>query len=99
MRDGQPFYALFQGVHGGVAAREHVTTYFRLPGARVLRITLVAPDDRLVRVPGLRPGLAPFPWNRPGDPWVGTLTFSRPGCWRVYIDRSGEDGEIWLHVR
>jgi hypothetical protein len=99
MRDGDPFYALFDGVDRGVTAGDHVQTYFRMPGARALRITLVGPDDQLVRAGGVRPGLAPYPWDRPGDPWVGRLTFSRPGCWRVYVERSSDDGELWLHVR
>jgi hypothetical protein len=98
MRGGEPFYALFEGVTE-LRADEELTTYLRMPGARVLRMTLVAPDDRLVRVGGPRPGLAPFRWERPGDPWVGTLTFSRGGCWRIYVDRSGVDGEIWVLVR
>jgi hypothetical protein len=98
MRGGAPFYALFEGT-AELTARDHVVTYLRMPGARVLRMTLVGPDDRPVRVAGLRPGLAPFPWDRPGDPWVGTLTFSRGGCWRIYVDRSGTDGEMWVHVR
>jgi hypothetical protein len=98
MRDGQPFYALFDGARSGIDARDHLTTFFRLPGARVLRVTLVGPGDRLVRVAGMRPGLPSFRWDRPGDPWTGTLTFSRPGCWRIYVHRSGDDGEIWLHV-
>jgi hypothetical protein len=97
MRGGEPFYALFAGTKRLTAGRR-VITYLRLPGARVVRMTLVGPDDRLVRVGGLRPGLAPFPWDRPGDPWVGTLTFSRGGCWRVYLDRSGYDGELWVRV-
>jgi hypothetical protein len=99
MRDGEPFYALFDGVRSQIAAGAHITTYLRMPGARVVRLTLVGPDDRLVHVAGLRPGLAPYPWDRPGDPWTGTLTFPRSGCWRVYVDRAGDDGEAWLHVR
>jgi hypothetical protein len=98
MRGGQPFYGLFRGAKQ-LTAGDGVTTYFHMPGARVLRVTLVGPGDRIVRVGGLRPGLTPFPWDRPGDPWVGTLTFSRGGCWRVYVDRSGYDGEMWVHVR
>jgi hypothetical protein len=98
MRGGQPFYALFEGVTQ-LRSGDPLTTYLRMPGARVPRITLVSADDHLVRVGGLRPGLSPFSWDRPGDPWVATLTFSRAGCWRVYVDRSGFDGEIWVHVR
>jgi hypothetical protein len=99
MRDGEPFYALFVGAHSAVRAGDHVRSYLHMPGARVLRATLVGPDGQLVRVDGLRPGLAPFRWDRPGDPWAGTMTFGRSGCWRIYVDRSGDDGEIWLHVR
>ena len=98
MRGGQPFYALFDGVER-LTAGKPLTTYLRLPGARVLRVTLVGPNDRLARGTGLRPSLPPYPWDRPGDPWVGTLTFTQSGCWRIYVDRAGFDGEIWVRVR
>lgn len=97
MRGGQPFYALFDGVEKlptGIA----LTTYLHIPGARVLRVTLVGPSDRLVRGTGLRPGLPPYPWDRPGDAWMGTLTFPQSGCWRIYVDRAGFDGEMWVRV-
>ncbi len=97
MRGGQPFYVLFDGANKLTSERP-LTTYLRLPGARVLRITLVGPDDRLVRGSGLRPGLPPYPWDRPGDPWVGTLTFPQGGCWRIYVDRAGYDGDMWVRV-
>jgi hypothetical protein len=95
MRGGQPFYALFDGARRLATERPQLL-YLRMPGARTLRITLVGPDDRLVRVSGLRPGLPPYPWDRPGDPWTGTLTFPQAGCWRIYVDRSGFDGELWV---
>jgi hypothetical protein len=97
MRNGEPFYAMFDGAQRLESGRA-MTTYLRVPGARVLRITLVGRADRLVRGAGLRPGLPPYPWDRPGDPWVGTLTFPQSGCWRIYVDRAGFDGEMWVRV-
>jgi hypothetical protein len=97
MRDGQPFYGLFAGVRQLTAGKD-LTAYLRIPGARASRVTLVGPDGRLARGTGLRPGLPPYPWDRPGDPWLGTLTFSRSGCWRIYVDRAGLDGEMWVRV-
>jgi hypothetical protein len=97
MRDGQPLSALFDGVQR-LARGRATKTYLRLPGSRVLRVTLVGPGDRLVRGTRLRPGLPPYGWDRPGDPWVGTLTFPRSGCWRIYVDRDGYDGDIYVHV-
>jgi hypothetical protein len=97
MRGGDPFYALFDGVRSLPAGRP-LTTYLRLPGARSVRLTLIGPQDRIVRVPPPHPGLPPYPWARPGDAWAGTVTFPQTGCWRIAVARSTLDGEMWVRV-
>jgi hypothetical protein len=47
---------------------------------------------------GFRPGLPPFEWPGGGTPWTGTLTFAKAGCWRVYVQRGGLTGELWLRA-
>jgi hypothetical protein len=97
MRNGDPFYALFDGVRT-VPAKRSITTYFRLPGVRTVRIMMIGPNDRLSRASGLRPGLPPYPWDQPGDAWLGTITLPLPGCWRIYIERGELDGEMWVRA-
>jgi hypothetical protein len=63
-----------------------------------VRLTLIGPQDRITRVPAPHPGLPPYPWARPGDPWTGTVAFPQTGCWRVAVARGGLDGEMWVRV-
>lgn len=97
MRGGGVFSALFSDVDT-LTAGTPITTYWRIGGARALQIVLVGPADRIVPVSGVRPGVAPFTWNRPGEPWQSELTFPQPGCWRVYVARGSADGELWVRV-
>ena len=97
MRGGGVASALFTGV-GALAAGEPIPTYWRVGGGGALKITLVGPSDRIVRVSGVRPGVPPFTWDPPGEPWQSTLTFPQPGCWRIYLVRGGTDGEVWVRV-
>ena len=97
MRGGGAFYALFTGVDA-LTAGTPMTAYWRIEGSRALRIELVGPGDRLVRVSGVRPGMAPFPWDQPGEPWQSDVTFPQPVCWRIYVARGDVDGELWVRV-
>jgi hypothetical protein len=97
MRGGEPFYALFDGAPA-LRAGPSTTVYWRLQGARSVRVLLIGANDRIVRITGLHPGLPPYPWPRHGDAWVGTITFPQPGCWRIYIARSDTDGEMWVRA-
>lgn len=37
-------------------------------------------------------------WNHPGSE-VGTgFNFPHSGCWRIHVERSDVDGDLWLHV-
>jgi hypothetical protein len=93
---GDAIWALFQtrtGVHAGRA----VAVHWRVSGSHALQITLVGPGDQLVRVTGAHP--EPLPgWVRPGDPWAATLTFPLAGCWRIYVQRGAQWGNLWLPV-
>jgi hypothetical protein len=88
-------WALFEG--GEIRAGAPVDVYWRIGGDKALRITLVGPNDRIVAVSAPRP--QPHPeWDRPGEPWVSTITFPQPGCWRVYVERSRREGDLWVVV-
>jgi hypothetical protein len=93
---GQAVWALFQtqeDVHAGRAT----TVYWRIGGNHALRITLIGAGDRLIQITGAHP--QPLSgWVRPGEPWVSTLNFPQPGCWRVFVERGSQNGDLWLQV-
>jgi hypothetical protein len=97
VQGGDPFYVLFSGARSLTHGRA-LTAYLRLPGARSVRITLMGPQDKIARATGVHPGLPSFPWVHPGDPWTGIITFPQPGCWRVHVQRSALDGDMWVRV-
>lgn len=89
-------WALFEG-DGTVGWGVPVDVYWRIGGDKGLRITLIGPNDRIASVPAPHP--QPHPeWDRPGEPWVSSITFPQPGCWRVYVERSRVQGDLWLTV-
>lgn len=89
-------WALFEG-DGTVSSGEPVDVYWRVGGDKGLRITLIGPNYRTAPVPAPRP--QPHDeWVRPGEPWVSSVTFPQPGCWRVYVERSKVQGDLWLVV-
>jgi len=94
---GGSVYALFAGVDG-LTAGSQITTYWRLGGDRALRITMIGPDDRIVHAHAVRPGIPAFTWDQPGEPWRSELLFPQPGCWRLYVQRGGLDGDLWVRV-
>lgn len=96
--DQEPLTMLFAGAHHTIPANKTITTYVRVGGVRALRISLIDQAGHVDRVLGFRPGLPPFDWSGGGTPWKGTLTFTDPGCWRVYVQRGGLNGELWLHA-
>jgi hypothetical protein len=96
--DGEPLAVLFAGVQHTIPAGRSLTTYVRVGGVRALRVSVIGTDDHVDRILGFRPGLPPFTWDQPGTPWAGTLTFPKAGCWRVYVQRSGLTGELWIHA-
>ena len=96
--DHEPLTMLFAGAHHTIPANEAITTYVRVGGVRALRISLIDQTGHVDRVPGFRPGLPSFDWPGGGTPWEGTMTFARSGCWRVYVQRGGLTGELWLHA-
>jgi hypothetical protein len=94
----EPLTVLFAGVHRTIPAGRALTTYLRVGGARALRVSVIGTDDHVDRMLGFRPGLPRFNWDGPGTPWTGTLTFPKSGCWRVYVQRGGLTGELWVHA-
>jgi len=97
MRGTGSLFALFADVDT-LTAGTPITTYWRLGGARALRVTLVGPGDRVAHATGVRPGVPPFTWDQPGEPWSSVVTFPQPGCWRIYVARAGADGDVWVRV-
>ena len=97
MREGQSFFLLVNGA-ADLAAGKDYTTYARINGAGALKITMVGPSDRIVHATGVRPGVPPYTWGQPGEPWTATLAFPQPGCWRIYVQRGSLDGEAWVQV-
>lgn len=88
-------WALFEG--GEIRANDPIDVYWRIGGDKALRITLIGPNDRVVAVTAPRP--QPHPdWERPGEPWVSTIAFPQPGCWRVFVERSRRQGDLWVVV-
>jgi hypothetical protein len=96
--DHQPLTVLFARVHHTIPASKSLTTYVRVGGVRALRISLIDAAGHVARAPGFRPGLPPFDLPGGGTPWTGSITFPKAGCWRVYVQRAGLTGELWLHA-
>jgi len=96
--DHEPLTMLFAGVHHTIPAGKALTTYVRVGGVRALRISVIGTNDHVDRALGFRPSLPPFDWPGAGTPWAGSLTFPQNGCWRVYVQRGGLTGELWLHA-
>ena len=96
--DHEPLEMLFADTHHTVPVGKALATYVRVGGVRALRVSLIDHAGHVDRVLGFRPGLPSFDWPGGGTPWKGTLTFAKAGCWRVYVQRSGLTGELWLHV-
>jgi len=94
----EPLTMLFAGTHHTIPAAKALTTYVRVGGVRALRMSVIDQAGRVDRALGFRPGLPPFDWPGGGTPWKGTLTFAKTGCWRVYVQRGGLTGELWLHA-
>jgi hypothetical protein len=38
-------------------------------------------------------------WNRPGDEWGSIFVFNQPGCWQIHVQRTDNEGDLWLVVR
>lgn len=96
------FWALFQDANGvplqgSVPAVTDLTVYWRIEGDHALNVTLVGPNDRLVDVEGEHP--QPLEgWTEPGEPWVSSFAFPQPGCWRLFVERGGRHGDVWVRV-
>jgi hypothetical protein len=96
--DHEPLTVLFAGTHHTIQHGRSLLTYARVGGVRALRISVIGSNGHVSRVLGFRPGLPGFDWSGGGTPWKGTLTFADAGCWRVYVQRGGLTGELWLHA-
>lgn len=74
-----------------------IDVHWRIDGDKTMRVVLVGPNDRVVSVtpPNPDPSLT---WDRPGEPWSGTITFPQSGCWRVYVERARVRGDVWVEV-
>ena len=96
--DDEPLTVLFAGQRHTIPVGSALKTYVRVGGARALQVSVIGTDGHVDRVLGFRPGLTRFNWDRPGTPWTGTLTFPKAGCWRVYVQRGGLTGELWIRA-
>jgi hypothetical protein len=97
MRGAGSLFAFFAGVDA-LTADTPITAYWRLGGSRALRVTLIGPGDRVAHATSVRPGVPAFTWDHPGEPWSSVVTFPQSGCWRVYVERAGADGDLWVRV-
>jgi hypothetical protein len=94
--DDEDLWALFE-TQASIPAGQPVDVYWRIGGDKALRISLVGVNDQVVTVPAPIP--TPHPdWDRPGEPWMSTITFPQPGCWRVFVERSKREGDLWVVV-
>lgn len=74
-----------------------IDVHWRIGGDGSMRVTLVGPNELVAPAPAPRPE-AYSGWDRPGEPWFGTITFPQAGCWRVHVQRARIQGEIWVEV-
>jgi hypothetical protein len=95
-KDHEELWALF-ATQDELTSGEPVPVYWRIGGDHLLRITLVGPNQRVVSPTSPVPGPHPT-WERPGEPWTGTITFPQPGCWRLYVERGHLSGDLWVEV-
>lgn len=80
-----------------VRAGEPIDVHWRIDGDKTMRVVLVGPNDRVVSVTPPKPDPS-LTWDRPGEPWSGTITFPQSGCWRVYVERARVRGDLWVEV-
>jgi hypothetical protein len=93
---GEAIWALFQ-TNDGVHAGHPIKVYWRIAGNHALRITLIGEQDELVYFNNAHP--EPLAgWTRPGEPWVSDITFPQPGCWRIFVERGSQMGDLWMQV-
>jgi hypothetical protein len=94
---GGDVWALFQDASELRSGRE-ITVWWRIGGRSGLDLVLLGTGGREVPAPDPRPDPT-LGWARPGDQWVGTITFPQPGCWRISATRSsGVHGDVWVQV-
>jgi len=95
-------WALFQDANGvplqgSIPAATDLTVYWRVGGDHALNVSLVGSNDRLIDVGGERP--EPLEgWTKAGEPWVSSFAFPQPGCWRLFVERGGRHGDVWVRV-
>lgn len=80
-----------------ILAAEPIDVHWRIDGDKTMRVVLVGPNERVVSVTPPKPEPT-LTWDRPGEPWSGTITFPQAGCWRVYVERARVRGDVWLEV-
>lgn len=93
--DGVEVWGLFEGPDG-LRSGQDIRTWWRIDGSRELDLVLIG-SDREIEVEGERPDPT-LAWSRPGDQWVSSITFPRPGCWRISVTRGESHGDVWVQV-
>jgi hypothetical protein len=95
--DGTSIWARFPG-KPPFPSGEPIEVTWRVNGRHALSLVVVnsegtdAPIDDVERDRSIR-------WRRPGDAWVSTIEFDRPGCWRINVARgAGRRGDVWVEV-
>ena len=71
---------------------------WRMRGAGDLILSATAPDGVAVAPRSVTPHEGST-WERPGDEWGSTFTFSQTGCWQLHAQRGADAGDVWLLVR
>ena len=95
LESGHPVWALF--ATDAIQPVTALTVWWHVAGNGGFHITLVGPQGRLVTPLTPRPGTTGG-WDRPGEPWVGKITFPETGCWRVAFVRGSDRGDLWVVV-
>ena len=77
---------------------KHTKILWRMRGAGDLILSATAPNGVAVAPRSVTPHEGST-WERAGEEWGSTFTFSQTGCWQLHAARGADAGGVWLLVR
>ncbi len=91
-------YGLVMPPHPGIRAGDEVKIVWRMTGEGDLSVNYRSPTNRAgVLTFGPEPH-GGSTYDRPGSEWGTGFLFDEPGCWRIHLERTVGQGDVWISV-